>query len=159
VHAALEAGLPSTPVPAPAPLADRIDVRLAEQRLFAQMLTLFSTLAVLLAGVGLYGVIAFAVAGRKREFGIRMALGADGARLCALALRSAALVATIGISAGLAAAAALSRVIESRLFGVEAVDLASYLGSAGLLAAVALLACWWPARSAMTTDPARTLRD
>jgi predicted permease len=159
VQAALEAALPSTPIPLAAPLADRIDLRLAEQRLFAQLLTLFSVLAVVLAAVGLYGVVAFAVAGRRREFGIRMALGADGKRLRALVLRSAALVVAIGISAGLASAAALSRVIESRLFGVEAVDLASYVGSAGLLVAVALLACWLPARSAMTTDPAATLRD
>jgi hypothetical protein len=158
VQAALEAALPSTPIPLAAPLADRIDLRLAEQRLFAQLLTLFSVLAVVLAAVGLYGVVAFAVAGRRREFGIRMALGADGKRLRALVLRSAALVIALGVSTGIAAAAALSRLIESRLFGVQAMDLGSYAGAAGLLALVALLACWVPARSAMTTDPVATLR-
>jgi predicted permease len=158
VQAALEAALPNFPVPAAAPLAERIDVRLTEQRLLAQLLALFSTLAVVLAAVGLYGVIAFAVAGRRRELGIRMALGADGRRLRAMVLRSAALIVVFGISAGLIAAAALSRVVESRLFGVEALDPGSYLGAAGILAIVALLACWVPARSAMTTNPVATLR-
>jgi hypothetical protein len=158
VQAALESALPSTPIPVAAPLADRIDLRLAEQRLFAQLLTLFSLLAVVLAALGLYGVVAFAVAGRKREFGIRMALGADGRRLRALVLRSAALVIALGVSAGMIAAAALSRLIESRLFGVEVLDVMSYVGAAGLLALVALLACWLPARSAMATDPVATLR-
>jgi ABC-type antimicrobial peptide transport system permease subunit len=158
VRSALEGALPGNPVPGASPLRDRIDEQLGEQRLFAQLLTLFSTMAVLLAAVGLYGVVAFAVAGRKREFGIRAALGADGRRLGVLVLRSAVVMVGLGISTGLIAAMSFSQVIQSRLFGVEAVDVAAYIGATALLASAALLACWMPVRSATRTDPVATLR-
>ena len=136
----------------------RIDARLAEQRIFARLLGLLSGLAVLLAAVGLYGVIAFAVAGRKREFGIRLALGANGARIMRLVLASAVTIVTVGTALGLLGAYALSRVLESRLFGVEAVDATSYIGAAALLALMAVLACLVPARAAMCVDPVAALR-
>ena len=158
IRAAVEAVVPSIPVAQPAPLTDRIDLQLSEQRIFARLLALLSSLAVLVTAVGLYGVIAFAVAGRKREFGIRLALGADGARIVRLALGSAFAIVSGGTALGLVGAYGLSRVLESRLFGVQAVDAASYTGAAVLLAVVALLACWAPARAALRVDPVATLR-
>ena len=140
------------------PLTDRIDVQLSEQRIIARLFGLLSSLAVLLAAVGLYGVVAFAVAGRKREFGIRVALGADGPRISRLVFRSATTIVVWGTLLGLAGAYVLSRVIESRLFGVEAVDATSYIAAIALLAVVAVLACWIPAAAAVRVDPVATLR-
>jgi hypothetical protein len=158
VHRELEAALPEMPVELPTPLAGRIDLGLVEQRLFAKVLTLFSTLAVVLAAVGLFGVVSFAVAQRRREFGIRIALGADGARLRSLVLRAAGVIVVLGIGAGVIVASTLSRLIEARLFGVDAADLSSYLGAAALMGIVALVACWIPAREALGTNPVDALR-
>lgn len=158
VRGAVEAVVPSLPVPLPTPLTDRIDVQLSEQRIFARLLGLLSSLAVLLAAVGLYGVVAFEWAGRKREFGIRLALGADGRRISRLVLRSAATIVVWGTLFGLAGAYGLSRVIESRLFGVAAVDVTSYVAAVALLSVVAVLACWVPGAAAVRVDPVDTLR-
>ena len=158
VRRAVEAVVPSLPVPQLTPLTDRIDVQLSEQRIFARLLGLLSSLAVLLAAVGLYGVIAFAVASRKREFGIRLALGADGVRISRLVFKSAATIVFLGTLLGLAGAYVLSRVIESRLFGVEAVDVTSYVAAVALFSVVAVLACWVPGAAAVRVDPVDTLR-
>ena len=158
VRRAMEAVVPGLPVPPLTPLTDRIDVQLSEQRIIARLFGLLSSLAVLLAAVGLYGVVAFAVAGRKREFGIRVALGADGPRISRLVFRSATTIVVWGTLLGLAGAYVLSRVIESRLFGVEAVDATSYIAAIALLAVVAVLACWIPAAAAVRVDPVATLR-
>jgi putative ABC transport system permease protein len=155
---AVESVAPQFPVPEPETLRARIDRQLTEQRVLARLLGVFSGLAVLLAAVGLYGVIAFGVTGRRREFAIRLALGADGARIANLVFRSAAAVILSGTALGLLGAFGLSTMIESRLFGVEAVDAGSYLGAAGLLALVAAAACWFPARAALRVDPVATLR-
>lgn len=158
IREAMEAVIPSIAVPQPVPLRDRIDAQLAEQLVFMRLLGLLSVLAVVLAGVGLYGVIAFAVAGRRRELGIRMALGADGRRVAGLVAGMAVRVVASGTALGIAGAYALSGLIESQLFGVEAVDLPSYALAAALLAAVAASACLAPALAAARVDPANTLR-
>ena len=158
IRGAVELVVPSLPVPEPTLLTDRIDAQLSEQRIFARLLALLSGLAVLLAAVGLYGVIAFAVAGRRREFGIRLALGADQARIARLVFGSASAIVTVGTGLGLVGAYGLSQVLASRLFGVPALDAASYAGAALLLGTVALLACWAPARAAVRVDPVATLR-
>jgi ABC-type antimicrobial peptide transport system permease subunit len=157
VARALEDALPDIPVPLPAPLTQRIDVQLSEQQLLMRLLWLLSGFAVILAAVGLYGVIAFGVASRRTEFGIRIALGADGGRIRRLVFRSAAGIIGVGTALGFGGAFALSRLIESRLFGVAPMDAPTYLGSAVLLGIVAGVACWIPARRAATTDPAATL--
>jgi predicted permease len=158
VQSAVETVVPHLPVPDPAPLSERVDAQLAEQRVLARLLTLLAGMAVLLSVFGLYGVIAFTVAGRRREFGIRIAVGASAARITRLVLGSAVWIVLFGTAFGLAGAYYLARLLESRLFGVEAVDVATYAGAAGLLALVAGLACWMPARSAMKTDPVATLK-
>jgi predicted lysophospholipase L1 biosynthesis ABC-type transport system permease subunit len=155
---AIESAAPAFPVPELEALRTRIDNQLAEQRILARLLGVFAGLAVLLAVVGLYGVVAFGVTGRRREFAIRSALGADSTRIGNLVFRSAATMVVLGTALGLAGAYGISTLIESRLFGVEAVDPGSYLGAAGLLAAVAFLACWIPARAAVRVDPVATLR-
>jgi predicted permease len=158
VQRALEGALPAVPVPEAERLTVRIDVQLTEQRLFARLLAMFSGMALVLAGIGLYGVVSFAVAGRRREFGIRIALGADSGRVRALVLRSGAWILALGTLTGLAAASTLSRLIEARLFGVSAADASSYLTAAALMAAVGLIACWIPAHEALRTDPVDALR-
>lgn len=158
VRRAVEAVVPSLPVPQPTPLTERIDVQLSEQRILARLLGVLSSLAIILAGVGLYGVIAFAVAGRKREFGIRLALGADGPRILRLVFKSAALIVGWGTLLGVAGAYGLSRVIESRLYGVAPVDMISYAGAVALFSIVAVLACWVPGAAAVRVDPVATLR-
>jgi hypothetical protein len=158
VKRAVETVVPHLPVPEPAPLTARLDAQLAEQRVFARLLALLAGMAVVLSAFGLYGVLAFTVAGRRREIGIRMALGADGRRINRLVLQSAVGTVLVGTAFGLAGAYCLGRLLGSRLFGVGAVDPASYAGAAGLLAFVAALACWMPARSAAKTDPIATLK-
>jgi putative ABC transport system permease protein len=158
VQHAVEGVAPDLPVPDPALLTARIDAQVAEQRLFARLLSLFSGLAILLAAVGLYGVLAVSVASRTREFGIRRALGARGERIIALVFRHGALITGLGLALGLAGAWALSRVLESRLFGIEPVDVPTYAVAAAFFAAVAALACWVPSRAATRVDPMVALR-
>ena len=158
VQAELQALLPGLSVPRPTLLSARIDRQIAEQRVLASLLTIFSGIAVLLSGVGLYGVMAFAVQGRRRELGIRMALGATGARLARMVLQSAGAILGAGITLGILGAHTLSQLLQSRLFEVEPLDPMVYLTGAGLLAVVALLAGWSPLRSATRIEVSETLR-
>jgi putative ABC transport system permease protein len=159
IRTAVERVLPSEPVPDPVPLTDRVDDIHSERRIFSNLLELLSTLAVLLAAVGLYGVLAFNVAGRRREFGVRLALGARATSVAGLVARYAVLMVGAGIGLGLFMAYAFSRLLENRLFQVEATDPATYAAAAALLALVGACACLTPALSAMRVDPARTLRE
>src|SRR5262249_59560747 len=111
-----------------------------------------------LAAVGIYGLLAFAVTQRTREIGIRMALGARPSRVIALLLRGVRLPLTIGIAAGLPAAWALSRLVESMLFGLKPADPLAIGGATLLLVAVAHLAAYVPARRAARVDPLVALR-
>lgn len=158
VHAALESVFPDLPVPELAPLDDRVEARLSEQRLYARLLGLLAALGVLVAGVGLYGVVAYTVANRRREFGIRCTLGADRRAIAGLAARSATTIVASGTFLGLLAAYGLACLIEGRLFGVAPLDPLSYMAAAALLAAIAAVACSVPAMSAARLDPVETLR-
>ena len=126
--------------------------------MLGRLVWILSAFGVLMSGVGLYGVIVFAVSHRKREFGVRLALGADSARILRLVLGSAVTIVAAGTALGMLGAYGLSRLLESRLFGVETFDLTSYAGAAALLAGVAALACLAPARAAVGVDPVDTLR-
>ena len=114
--------------------------------------------AVVLASVGLYGVISYAVTQRTWEIGIRMALGAQRSSILKLVIGQGLGLTVIGIVAGIAGALAVTRFLESLLYGVTPTDPATFLGIPLLLAAVALLACYIPARRAMRVDPNSALR-
>jgi len=122
------------------------------------LLSLFGAVALVLSGIGIYGVLAFGVAQRVREFGIRQALGANSASILTLVLTQGLSTAGIGIVLGLAGSFALGRYLQSLLFGVGAHDAVVFVGVTGLLLAVAALACYLPARRATQVDPMVALR-
>ncbi|HEX7330797.1 MAG TPA: ABC transporter permease [Pyrinomonadaceae bacterium] len=137
------------------------DQTLAIERMFAKLLTLFGVIAQTLAAIGLYGVMAYAVSQRTQEIGIRMALGADRRRVLMMIVRQGMTLTLVGIAIGIGAAFVLMKYLESLtnlLFGVEARDPATFVVIAGLLGAVALLACLVPARRATRVDPLTALR-
>jgi predicted permease len=135
-----------------------VENSLANQRLYAWLLGLFAGVGTLLAVAGIYGVIAYLVALRTREFGIRMALGSDSAGVLALVMRRGAVVVALGLVVGMAGAAALTRVLQTLLYGVDAIDPSTFGSTAALLAVVALFACLMPAIRAARVDPAVALR-
>jgi predicted permease len=123
------------------------------------LLALFGAVALVLSAIGIYGVLAFGVAQRVREFGIRQALGADRASILSLVLRQGLLTASIGIGIGLVSSALLTRYLKTLLFGVGSHDPAVFVGVPILLLAVAAAACYVPARRATAVDPMTALRD
>jgi predicted permease len=141
---------------------DTVDARYArlegDQWLSAAVTSGFSALALVVAVAGVYAVMAFLVAGRSREIGIRMALGASAPDVRRLILSTSLRFVLVGAVAGLAGAALTSRWTASQLFGVSALDPATYAGATLLVVAVAMAATWWPARRASLVDPAVTLR-
>jgi predicted permease len=139
-------------------LEDQTDAALAQERMTATLTGFFAALALLLAAVGLYGVIAYVVAGRRREIGIRMALGAGRWSVVALVLRESLLMVGIGLAIGLALSAWAIRLVASQLYGVGPADPLTLAAGVGLLAVAALLAAFLPARRAAAVDPVRALR-
>jgi len=140
------------------------DQTLAMERLLAKLVTLFGVLAQLLAAIGLFGVLAYAVSQRTREIGIRMALGADRRDVLKMILRQGMTLALIGVALGLAAAYLITKYLENQLnlktmlYGVQVNDPLTYGVIAGLLTLVALFACFIPARRAAMVDPMIALR-
>lgn len=133
--------------------------RLAGTRFLTTLLTAFAAFAAFLAVVGMYGVIAYAVGQREREFAIRIALGATRDAITTLSMRGGGVVLAAGIVAGSVAAAGAGRVLRSQLYGVPRIDVWSLLGGAALMAGAGLLAIWWPARRAGSVDPVQVLSD
>jgi predicted permease len=140
-------------------IRDAISASLDVQRLLYQLLLAFALAALLLAAVGLYGLMALNVTARYREFGVRLALGSSPRALLRLVLQSGLALASVGIVLGLMAAAGAGAVIRAVLFGVGSLDLATYAGVAVLLALVVLLASYIPARRAAAADPLAALRE
>jgi putative ABC transport system permease protein len=137
---------------------DRVSRSIDRPRYNATLLSLFALLALILTAVGIYGVISYSVSQRTHEIGIRIALGAQQRDVLKLVVGDGMLLTLIGIAIGLGAAFALTRVMSTLLFGVNATDPATYVVITLLLSAVALLACWIPARRAMKVDPMIALR-
>jgi cell division protein FtsX len=158
VRAALVAHDPSLPNQEFYPLDRLVDNAVAPRRLVTRLLGFFSTLALTLAALGLYGVIAYSVTQRRQEIGIRMAIGAQRADVLRLVLSGGLKLVALGVGLGLAGAFALTRLLQSLLFGVTAHDPVVFVGNAALLLAVATLACAWPALRASGLDPMATLR-
>jgi putative ABC transport system permease protein len=146
------------PVPRIAPVTELIDATTAQRRLNLSLLAAFAGLALVLAALGLYGVVAYSVTQRTGEFGIRFALGARPSDVLRLVLGQATRLVAIGLLVGLIGALALGRVVESLLFGVNAYDGATYAGVILVLGAAALVAAWLPARRAAKVDPMSALR-
>ena len=154
VHS-LDADLPLSDV---ATLQSRIELNSTTQRIGGVFVGGFGFLALILAAVGVYGVLAYTTRQRTHEIGIRMTLGAEPRRIFALVLRKGAILAFVGIAIGLAASFVLTRALTDELFGVSPTDPLTYAGVGILLLAVALVACYIPARRAMRTDPMVALR-
>jgi predicted permease len=136
----------------------QIDESLEGERSFVQFTSLFGLLALGLASVGIYGLVAYSVVRRTREIGIRMALGARHAQVVWMVLRESLFLATLGIAVGLAAALAATRVLASMIFGLAATDPLTIAGASLVMTAVAALAGYLPARRAAKVDPMVALR-
>jgi putative ABC transport system permease protein len=131
---------------------------ISQQRFYMLLLTIFAGVALVLAAVGIFGVLSYAVSQRTREIGIRMALGAHGRSVIALVVRQAMILVACGVAAGLACGLLLSQTMARMLFGVTPTDPATYATVAGVLGVVALVASYVPARRATRVDPIVALR-
>jgi ABC-type antimicrobial peptide transport system permease subunit len=131
---------------------------MARRRFSLSLMAMFAGLALFLAAIGVYGVMAYAVNQRSQEFGLRMALGAQHRDIVLLALRPGMFLTMMGVLAGLAAALAVTRLMSTLLFGISPLDPLTFVGVPVVLAAVALLACWIPARRAVRVSPVIALR-
>jgi putative ABC transport system permease protein len=150
---------PDVPVASAFRLDEVVEEAMQPTRYVAGLLTGFSAFALLLAILGLYGVISYAARQRKRDVAIRMALGADGGSVTALFVRQGLLVVSVGIVAGTVGGFVLGRALESHLHGIEPGDPTTHALLAGLLAVTALIAVWLPARGAANADPMGVLRE
>jgi len=141
------------------PLVEQVNASLTQERLIAILAGFFGMLALLLAGLGLFGVTAYAVAARRSEIGVRMALGAPGASVIRLVLTRTAVLVGLGVAVGLGASLWASKFVGTLVYGLEPRDPPTLIGAIALLAAVAALAAWFPARRATRIDPAAVLRE
>jgi putative ABC transport system permease protein len=130
----------------------------AQPRMRATLVGLFAALAMMLAAIGVYGVVAYLVGQRTQEIGVRRALGANAASLIAMLMKEAMRPVGIGIAIGLAGAFAMTRLLASMLFGVSATDVTTYVVACGVLAFAALIASIVPARKALRVDPINAVR-
>jgi putative ABC transport system permease protein len=158
LRAAMREVAPDLPTFGLQTMDDLFTASVATQRLSVMLLGTFAALALLLAAVGLYGVLTYNVGQRTREIGVRMALGATQGSIVALILRHGLTLAVVGLALGLAASLGLTHLLKSVLYEVSAFDWLSFAAVACVLAAVGALACWLPARRAARVDPLVALR-
>ena len=158
VKHAIETASPRLPIDRVFAMSEKVEESILYPRLVAQLSGFFGALAALLSSLGIYGLLSYTVSRRTNEIGVRMALGAQPSQIMKMILGQGFATVGIGVIAGVAAAAALSRLVGSFLFGITALDPLSYASAAVLLAIVAVAACWIPARRAMKVDPMEALR-
>jgi predicted permease len=158
VRTAMHGVDPDVPVTDISTQTEQIEGRLVQERLFALAYALFGGLALLLACIGLFGVMSYSVSRRTNEIGIRMALGAGRRGVVRMVLRESMLMVAIGVGLGLAAAVAAGRLVASTLYGVTATDAWSMTAAVTLMTMVSLAAGYLPARRASRVDPMTALR-
>jgi predicted permease len=149
---------PALPILAIQTLEDSVSLGLAPQRVTASVSGSLGIVGLLLAGIGIYGVTAYAVARRTREIGIRIALGAGPADIVRMVVREGVWLTLIGSAAGLLIAAAIGRVLAGFLFGIPPIDPLTFMGTTVLFAVIGLAACYAPVRRATRIDPTQALR-
>jgi ABC-type antimicrobial peptide transport system permease subunit len=149
---------PDLPVFGERTMEDVVAASLAQRRFAMQLATAFGVVALLLAGVGIYGVMAYSVNQRTREIGIRLALGADARDIMGWVLKAGVRLTLAGVLIGLLGAFALTRLLSGLLFSIAPTDPISFGALAVLLAGVSLIACYIPARRATKVDPMVALR-
>jgi predicted permease len=143
----------------PRMLEDVIDGGIAQEQFALLLVAGFALLALILAALGIYGVLTYAVSRRTREMGIRMALGAPAGAVRSMIVRDGARLTAIGVGIGIVTALAATRSLQSLLFGVSATEPLVFAGAAGILGCVAIVASWIPARRATKADPLQAVRD
>lgn len=148
----------SVPFAFPRPLSTGLDRQLSEQRLFAWMLSLLAALGFILASLGLYGLVSQTMLERRREFGIRMAVGAAAGDIVRLVARYALTIALVGVVFGLSFSYFGTRIVQKMLFGVSPLDPGIYLVAIVTLVLVVVLACIGPAMRAVRVQPVSVLR-
>jgi predicted permease len=158
IRSEVKALIPNLPSPVVQSMDELLQESIAQPRFQSWLLTVFAIAALALAVFGIYGVLAFAVVQRRREIGIRMALGAQQVNVIALILRHGMSLVVAGIVLGIVAALAVGRVIRSLLYEVTPTDPLTFLGVSLLFAVAALMACWFPARRAAQVEPMAALR-
>ena len=141
-----------------ATLDDLISRTIAGRRFSVLSLGLFATLAVILAAIGIYGVVSFSVGQRNHEIGVRVTLGAERRNIVSMVLRESLVLISSGIAIGLTGAFVLTRYLESLLYGIRPTDAVTFAGASFVVFAVAILACYVPARRATHVDPLIALR-
>lgn len=139
-------------------MQEQIDADLQQERMFATLSAGFGVLALTLACVGIYGIMAYTVVQRTNEIGIRLALGAERGQVRGMVLREAGMLAVLGVATGLAVALWLGRLVKSMLYGLQPADPLSLGGAGCLLLLVALVAGWVPATRASRVEPMEALR-
>src|SRR5256885_2968143 len=159
VSSAIEPDIPVTGAQRPGALTDVVSGQLARQRLTVTVLSGFASGALLLAALGIFGVIAYVVTLRTREFGVRAALGATPRDIMRLVIRQTTGVVAVGLVVGVGAALALTRLMTRLLYNVPATDPLTFASLTVFLAVVALLASYFPARRATRVDPMIALRN
>jgi ABC-type antimicrobial peptide transport system permease subunit len=137
---------------------EKIDRTLFQERIIAKLSSFFGILALILACIGVYGLLAYEVSRRTREIGIRMALGASRGTVMRFVLFDGLRVALAGSVIGCGVALAITRYLKSFLFGIKAADPTTFLGAVGILLVIVLAACYLPARRAVRVDPLVALR-
>ena len=148
---------PEIPVAKVSTIEQLVDESIAQPKFRTFLLGVFSAVAMMLAAIGIYGVVAYSVSQRTREIGIRMALGAQRRDVLKLVVRQGLVLTLVGIALGVIGALALTRIISNLLFGVSATDPATFIGVSLFLVLVSLLACYWPARRASKINPVTAL--